>query len=329
MKLRVQVLGVLGSSLLLTACGGGQQVSDVTPETPAQAQQGSPASPVSSCDRLCLDGMVDSYVTALVAHDPSLAPFAADARFTENTVALQLGDGLWGTASAPPDNYRLVASDPQTGNAAFFLVMEESGSPIWLSGRLHVTGSAIDELETVVIRSDAGLANFDLAGVDPEWYAIVPPEQRSTREELAAIADGYVETLEQNLSGHVTFSADCNRIENGVTTAGDPGAASPLGRASCQENVDSGMWVYISEIDPRRILVLDEERGLAMGMFMFHHNGQHDHAIVNGERVEYSGATRRPFTTVIPEMFKVRNGEITRIIAMMTSIPYRSKSGWD
>jgi hypothetical protein len=330
MTQRSTIPGILACSLLLTACGGGepQSVSDVPADASAPVQADT-ATMVTSCDSNCLDAMVDRYVAALVAHDPAQAPFAADARFTENTVALELGDGLWGTASAPADNYRLVASDPQSGNAAFYLLMEESGAPIWLSGRLHVSNGEIDELETVVIRSDVGLGRFDAASVDPEWYAVVPPEQRSSREELAAIADGYVETLEQNLSGHVQFSADCNRIENGVVTAGDPNAASPLGRSSCQENVDSGMWVYITEINPRRILVLDEERGLAMGVFMFHHSGQYDHAIVNGERVEYSGATRRPFTTVIPEMFKVRNGEITRIIAMMTSIPYRSKSGWD
>src|SRR5690606_3747939 len=106
-------------------------------------------------------------------------------------------------------------------------------------------------------------------------------------------------------------------------------ATTGLGAQSCQENMNSGMWVYITEISPRRFLVADEERGIAMGMFMFHQDGSHDHAIVNGERVEYAGATRRPFTTVIPEMFKVRDGKVTRIIAMMTSIPYKSKSGWD
>lgn len=284
---------------------------------------------VTSCDRACLLGMVDQYLAALVAHDATQAPFASNARFTENTVALPLTSGLWGTASALPASYDLRAADPGTGNVAFYVMMEESGSPIWLSGRLHVANGQIDELETVVIRQGAGLVGFDLTEVDPEWTAIVPPEQRNTRAELAAIADGYVETLEQNLAGHVQFSDDCNRIENGVFTANSPTATSGLGAASCQENVDSGMWVYITEIDPRRILVVDEEQGLAMGVFMFHHNGQHDHAIVNGERVEYSGATRRPFTTVIPEMFKVRDGKITRIIAMMTSIPYRSQSGWD
>lgn len=287
------------------------------------------STPITSCDRQCLLGMVDQYLRALVARDASQAPFAPDARFTENTVSLPLHSGLWGTASALPGTYDLRAADPQTGNAAFYVIIEENGSPAWLSGRLHVTNGLIDELETVVIRQGAGLAGFDLPAVDPEWTAIVPPEQRNTREELAAIADGYVETLEQNLAGHVQFSDDCNRIENGVFTANSPTATTGLGAASCQENVDSGMWVYITEINPRRILVVDEEQGLAMGMFMFHHNGQHDHAMVNGERVEYSGATRRPFTTVIPEMFKVRDGRITRIIAMMTSIPYRSQSGWD
>lgn len=58
-------------------------------------------------------------------------------------------------------------------------------------------------------------------------------------------------------------------------------------------------------------------------------DGSHDHAMVNGERVEYSGATRRPFTTVIPEMFKVQDRRIHLITASMVSIPYKSDSGWD
>lgn len=44
---------------------------------------------------------------------------------------------------------------------------------------------------------------------------------------------------------------------------------------------------------------------------------------------EYEGATRRPLTTVIPEMFKVQDGRIHRIMAPMVSIPYRSDSGWE
>jgi hypothetical protein len=288
-----------------------------------------PSALAQFCDRDCLIGYVDQYVAALVAHDPAQAPFAADVKFTENTVALELGEALWKTATAAPGNYQIKVADPATGNAAFYLLMAESGTPVWLTGRLHVSNGGIDELETVVVRQGVGFGGFDWDSVDPEWTAVVPPEQRNTRSELFAVADAYVETLQENLAGHVRFAPDCNRIENGVITANNPAATSGMGASSCQENVDSGMWVYITEINPRRFLVADEELGIAMGMFMFHHDGSHDHAMVNGERVEYSGATRRPFTTVIPEIFKIRDGEITRIWATMVSIPYKTKSGWD
>jgi hypothetical protein len=38
------------------------------------------------CDRTCLKGLVDSYLAALVAHDPSRVPIARDVKFVENTV---------------------------------------------------------------------------------------------------------------------------------------------------------------------------------------------------------------------------------------------------
>ena len=52
-----------------------------------------------------------------------------------------------------------------------------------------------------------------------------------------------------DLAGHVQFDPGCNRIENGVITANNP-MPPPHGAASCQENVDSGMWVYITDINP-------------------------------------------------------------------------------
>jgi hypothetical protein len=326
MKTIIKSLLLLVTFTLLTGCAEEEVAVDTVNRSAPPLPQGQP---LITCDRECLIAYVDQYVAALVAHDPTQAPFAEDAKFTENTVVLELGDALWGTASAPPGDYQIKVADPLTGNAAFYLLMEESGSPIWLTGRLHVDNNEIDELETVVIRQGAGFGGFDWDTPDPEWTAVVPQEQRNTRAELFAVADGYVETLQENLAGHVQFADDCNRIENGVITANNPEATSGMGAGSCQENVDSGMWVYITEINPRRFLVADEELGIAMGMFMFQQDGSHDHAMVNGERFEYSGAFRRPFTTVIPETFKIRDGKITRIWATMATIPYKSKSGWD
>jgi len=38
---------------------------------------------------------------------------------------------------------------------------------------------------------------------------------------------------------------------------------------------------------------------------------------------------RRPFTVVVSELFKIKNGKIREIEAIMTSLPYGAKSGWD
>ena len=47
------------------------------------------------CDRACLTGMISRYIDALVEHDPSKLPLADHVRFTEDSNALKLGDGLW------------------------------------------------------------------------------------------------------------------------------------------------------------------------------------------------------------------------------------------
>ena len=51
------------------------------------------------CDRVCLEGIADQYLEAMVEHDASKAPFADNVIFTENTVKLPLTEGLWFTAS--------------------------------------------------------------------------------------------------------------------------------------------------------------------------------------------------------------------------------------
>ncbi len=52
----------------------------------------------AKCDRACLDKTVDTYIAAMVAHDPSQVAFAKDVKFVENTVPMKPGEGLWKTA---------------------------------------------------------------------------------------------------------------------------------------------------------------------------------------------------------------------------------------
>jgi hypothetical protein len=62
------------------------------------------------CDRRCLSGLLDGYVDALVAHEPSRLPLAPAVRFAENGQRLELGDGLWHTATGK-GGYRLDLAD--------------------------------------------------------------------------------------------------------------------------------------------------------------------------------------------------------------------------
>ena len=316
---------VVVAALAVTAC------AKKTGETAAIAAAPAPL----TCDRACLLGAVDKYVAALLKHDARQAPFADDARYTENAQVLKLNDGAWNTVSEAK-SYKLVAADPVNGQAAFYMLVAENGNPAWLSGRMKVVEQKITELETVIIRKGSGFGGFDQAEPNPVWAQVLTPEQRRPRAEMIDIANKYFEALEKNLTDSVPFDDKCNRFENGTQTTNNPtgnfGGANgpPVGKLGCKDNINSMMWRYITRIAPRRFLVVDEERGIVMAMAMFQQDGSIESTVVPGfGEYKYSPQTLRPFTTVIPEMFKIRDGKILQIEATMASIPYGSKSKWD
>ena len=160
---------------------------------PAQAVDAAPAAAVPLpvppvCDRACLEGMIDAYLQAMVAHDPSKLPLTADARFTENGSELKLGDGLWGTVTKIGP-YRHYFTDPKTGEVGFLGDVEEQGTPALFALRLKVAGRRIVEAETIVAQAGHGLLpqhepdpEADLAGGDaarpaPAAGGAGPPHQ--------------------------------------------------------------------------------------------------------------------------------------------------------
>ena len=68
-----------------------------------------------SCDRACLLGIVDAYFAALVAHDPSKAPMAPNATFTEQAQVLKVGEGLWKPTTEGPTIFTIPVPDPVSG----------------------------------------------------------------------------------------------------------------------------------------------------------------------------------------------------------------------
>ena len=54
----------------------------------------------ANCDRSCLEALIDQYLAAVIAHDPSQLPLSGDVKYTENEQRLAVGDGFWQT---PPE----------------------------------------------------------------------------------------------------------------------------------------------------------------------------------------------------------------------------------
>src|SRR5512144_660552 len=83
----------------------------------------------ASCDRACLEGLVDKYLDAAIAHDPNLLPLAPNVKFTENGQRLNLPDAHWKTMTGK-GNYKLFVTDPEAGQVAFIgTIREESRTP--------------------------------------------------------------------------------------------------------------------------------------------------------------------------------------------------------
>lgn len=273
---------------------------------------------------------LDSYLAALNARDASRVNWAPGAITTENNVRLQPGDGLWNTITAQGP-YDLRFADTATGQVALFTTAEETNAVSPVAIRLGVTNGAIAEVETVVARNaDEG---FPFLGQKferkPVMEAIVPPAERSSREDLLRIANGYFETIERN-DGTINtrFFPECNRVENGVQTTNNADFPLPIARLGCEAQFAMGWYRYDDRLRGRRFPLVDEERGIVLAHGFIDHCGiVGDYTLTDGTPA--SSPVRRPHSYYLAEAFRIRTGAIEQVEAVFHTVPYHMPSPWD
>lgn len=247
------------------------------------------------CDRACLMDVMDRYLAAVIAHDPSTLALGSSLRMTENGVEAKPGDGIWQTATALHDDMRLDYADPVSHNVGTQCLMDEGSSPVMYEVRLKVDAGEITEIETMTVRqADAANGFFDPDNLKPEPVFLQMPAEgeRMSREELISVTELYIDYLEGTKGGSdLPFDEMCKRYENGVITA------SGLGAFQGQS------WFF--DVKPRRILIVDEESQITWGMLPF----------FQGED-----------TLVVGEAFKMLGGKIMMIQAIMA---YMKNGYWD
>jgi hypothetical protein len=288
----------------------------------------------ATCDRACLTRFVEQYLTALQERDPSNLPVAANVKFTENTVQLDLGEGLWKTITSV-EPYKLIAADPASGQAAYFGVIKENGKVNVMGMRIKVADNRITEIETGLSRNNPFIEPDNLRTPRKGLLESVPPAERSSREQMIAIADGYFNGIEKRTDKGVAFSDECTRVENGVLTAASQAPPGMKPRSdgelvSCATQFRLAA-TYTDLIAPRRYEVIDEERGLVMGVFAFNLTGTRTSIkLSDGTTRKASEWALFPSTGPLMEIFKIKNGKLHEIEAvMMPMLPYKSSTGWE
>jgi hypothetical protein len=286
----------LGAALLL---GG------LSPDTSAQ-------SPVP-CDRTCLRGFVDDYLTALAAHDPTRLDIAAGAPYTENGQPTALGQGLWRSAGAA-HAYRDYALDPETGGAAALTALDENAGVTQLFVRLSIVGRQIAEIETIVVRpgEERWFAPENLPRLSALFATPVPLAERHSRAELVTAANAYftaVETEGTPAFAQAPFAPGMNRIENGLqTTNVIDNPRSDRHRWSASEQLERAAYAG-TVVTERRFPLVDTEHGVAVGIAVFRFAGDGP-------------------TLLLAELFKVTDGQLREIRAVVRGIPKGTGGGW-
>ncbi len=291
----------------------------------------------AQCDRACLKGMVDSYLAALVAHDPSRAPVAKHYKFVENLKPMKVGEGLWKTATAVPTTFAIYVPDPVSEQVGFIGIMQRDNKPIELALRLKVVNGKITEMEHLIA---ADLTKAELKNLQtprPVFLASVPKDQRTPRKKMLKIGASYYAALVTNKGTAAPFDdADCERHENGMITARPPQDAKPgatgraaIGTLGCTKQIDSGMFTYIKRIEPRRVWIADPQTGLVFGLSQFRHPMKEKSEKITG----VPGVTTMPmkfdpFDLPAAHIFKISGGKIHEIEAMGFTAPYNSPTGW-
>ncbi|MDR0842649.1 MAG: hypothetical protein LBP68_04420 [Acidobacteriota bacterium] len=292
-----------------------------------------------ACDRTCLEGYINKYLDAMLAHKVSPELFDKHVRFTENGVELPLGgEGLWYGMSGK-GTYQFYIPDVETQQVAFIGTVKEGGqsagaaeakpaapTTVAVAIRLKIVNGLITEAEQLAIRPEQSLTGAapapgpgafpptgeaveKMGSPNPIFKEVIPEAQRQTREELVRIGNYYFAGLQRNDGkGYYPFTDDAVRFENGMMACGLDREGKLIPKA-CKQQFEHGLEGIVTRIRDRRFVAVDRERGIAFAFGFF------DHVQIN-------------WTWQIAELFKIEGENIRRIEAIFHRSPYGLNSGW-
>src|SRR5690606_519638 len=186
------------------------------------------------------------------------------------------------------------------GQVAFFGLITAWEQPALAAVRLKVSGGRITEAEHLFTRSLREIALPNLQSPRPGLLEDVPPEERTSRATMLRAVNAYFDAIERDDGGLAPFAPECARRENGVQTTSNPpsgesGSSSappvpgPIGQVlervsmlGCAAHIDSQILSHITRVHPRRMAVVDEQKGLVVAFTTFEQRGDKRHIELKG-----------------------------------------------
>lgn len=293
-----------------------------------------------ACDRACLISLTDDYVAGLAKHDAAGLPFADDFAFVENVERMEVGEGLWSSATSGATQFSLHVPDEASQIAGWMGVMARDGKPVIVTINLKLEDGKIATAEHRIANlSDRNLANLETprAGLVTD----VPAENRLGHDELIRIGGTYYDAVDDNDGTKMPFATDCQRQENGMITAGEGAGSGSSSRdippiaSDCAGQLSSGIMTYITTIEDRRVFAADPQTGLAMGFSIIRHPMDfppHDVTSLDGTKTTFTvdRFDYDPFDNVAAHIWKIgADGEVHEIEAMGFLMESEVRNGWD
>ncbi|MGA0805071.1 MAG: hypothetical protein ACO3PV_00965 [Pseudohongiellaceae bacterium] len=291
--------------------------------------QGSAQAQAPACDERCLTDIAQQYLQDVVTQDWSKLPWADRVRYTENNVAMMIGDGFWG-AGPTIVGEGLYLADASTGNVEWWGITAEPGQAAYHGLRLQIENREITEVESYLGREGtpdlfAAVADYRL---DAAFSTALGDDARTPRDRMVALVDGWFNSRQLN-DGKVftSIADDCVRTVNGLDTTQDEYWAAQLARG-CRQQLELGLYKPVDRIRARRYPVVDEETGVVVALSL------EDHAV---RYLDYSSTDGSGLKVEVPypstrgrlELFKIKDGAITRIDGVSVFLPYYIHSLWD
>ncbi|WP_264584483.1 hypothetical protein [Sphingobium sp. B7D2B] len=300
----------------------------------APAMAAGPAAP-AACDRTCLTEIMDQYLAAMVAHAPARAPMAAQYRATEDAQEVRLGAGLWQTATGL-GTYRIDLADSVSGTVGYIGEVLEGEGKVTIALRLKVADRKITEVETILGRGRVPGSSI-VPAPRASFGNIVPPAERLTRQQMIQTANANFDAL--LAADGSPYAEDCQRIENRMAMSGNaelnypigtiPGVPKPhFGSMGCGQQISLHLFDQLDAVEPRRFLLLDEEKQLVFGVYVMRWYKKGRCNEVPGYGTICHDKPRQPVSLLNAEILGVRGGKIHEVEAIFKFAAYEADSGW-